>query len=358
MRVCFLGAYNPEYPRNAIIKKGLRLNGVNVLECRLRPKYKFWLRYPLLLSLYPISCSKHDFFFVPEFCQKDVPLAKALSFLTSKKIVFDPLAPRFETKITDWKRKPLNSWQARWNFKIDRLAFKFSDFVLADTQAHKDYYSQVYGLPSKKVEVLPVGFDDDLFKPSAPQKRGSSFTVLFFGSFLPLHGSDCILKAARIISEKDPLIQFRMIGSGQTLPKAKALVSDFSLRNVLFEGWLPMSVLPQRIASADICLGIFGETEKARRVVPHKVFQAMGMRKPVITARTPAVEEFFSHRENIFLVSESQPELLAQAILGLKEDKELREKIAGKGYQLVSQSFSPQAIGRSLVRILEKNIKI
>jgi len=166
---------------------------------------------------------------------------------------------------------------------------------------------------------------------------------------------DCILKAANVISSKDPSIQFRLIGSGQTLLLAKNLASRLNSSNVIFEDWLPLGALPQKIASSDICLGIFGRTEKAGRVVPHKIFQAMGMKKPVITGQTPAVEEFFSHRENIFLIEETKPDLLAQAILELKSDKDLREGIAEKGYQLVSQKFSPEAIGRNLLRILEKN---
>ena len=137
MRLCFFGAYDSEYPRNTVIKKGLRLNGVEVSECWLPPKYKFWLRYPLLASRYLSSYTRHNLFFVPEFCQKDVPLVKILSLFSSRKIVFDPLAGRFETKIIDWKRKPLNSWQARLNFKIDYWAFKLSDLILADTQAHR-----------------------------------------------------------------------------------------------------------------------------------------------------------------------------------------------------------------------------
>ncbi|HEA64551.1 MAG TPA: glycosyltransferase [Candidatus Aminicenantes bacterium] len=356
MRLCFFGAYDPAYPRHTVIKKGLRFNDVEVSECWIPPKYKFWLRYPILASRYLSSYTRHNIFFVPEFCQKDVPLVKILSLFSSKKIVFDPLAGRFETKIIDWKRNPLNSWQARLNFKIDYWAFKLSDLILADTQAHKDYFCQKYGLPSKKVEVLPVGFDDDLFRPSVVAEKGNRFTVLFFGSFLPLHGVDCILEAANIISSEEPSIQFRLVGSGQTLLLAKDLASKFGLSNVLFEDWLPMNELPNRIASSDICLGIFGRTEKARRVVPHKIFQAMGMRKPVITGQTPAVEEFFSHREDIFLIQESRSDLLAQAILELKRDEDLREGIAERGYQLVSQKFSPEAIGRTLIKILEKKL--
>ncbi|MFC2169236.1 glycosyltransferase [Acidobacteriota bacterium] len=287
-----------------------------------------------------------------------MPLAKALSFLSAKKIIFDPLASRFETKIIDWQRSPENSWQAKWNFHIDRWAFKLSDIVLADTQAHKDYYCREFSLPPEKVAVLPVGFDDDLFNPhllpTTAEKR-TPFKVLFFGSFLPLHGVEVIIKASQIISEKDSTVQFRLIGSGQTLERSQALALKFGLNNVLFENWLPLPELPGRIFSADICLGIFGKTEKAQRVVPHKIFQAMGMMKPVVTYRTPAVREFFTHRENIFLTSEASAEHLARAILELKENNNMRQRIAEKGYLHVSRNFSPLAIGSALIKIIERN---
>jgi len=330
------------------------MNKAEVFECRLPPRYKFWIRYPLFLFRYPLTCRKSDFFLVPEFCQKDVPLAKILSLLSSAGLVFDPLASRYETKITDWKRKPERSWQARWNFKIDRWAFKLSDLVLADTQAHKEYYCQKYGLASDKVAVLPVGYDDTLFAPTKAQSRNKHFTVLFYGSFLPLHGVEVMIQAAKSVSTQDPSIQFRFVGSGQTLPRAKALATELSCANVYFEDWLPQEKLPEKIVSADLCLGIFGKTEKAERVVPHKIFQALAMKAPLITARTPAVEEFFSHRENIFLCSEPFPESLAQAILELKEDEGLRKKIAENGHDLVKKNFAPASIGRSLRRILEQ----
>lgn len=360
MKVCFLGGYDPYYPRNAVIRKALRANGVAISECWLLPKYKVWLRYPILLFRSKGCLSSHDFFFVPEFCQKDVPLAKFLSFLARNKVVFDPLASRFETKILDWKRKPPHSWQARWNFRIDTWAFRLSDLVLADTEAHKSYYCQNYGLAPGKVEVLPLGYDSDLFQRVLQDvpSQGQKFVVLFFGSFLPLHGVKTIIHSAKILSQEHPSILFKVIGSGQTWPEAQALTSQWGLDNVHFESWLPQEVLPQRIATADICLGIFGEGEKAQRVIPHKIFQAMAMGKPVITLRTPAVEEVFSHKETIFLCSSPQPSELTQAILELKKDSALRSRIAEGGYHLVSRKFSPEAIGRILLNILETHFHI
>jgi glycosyltransferase involved in cell wall biosynthesis len=355
MMFTFFGAYDPAYQRNAVIRKGLRLCGADVNECRVAQKLKFWVRYPLLLLKWRGS---PDFIFVPEFCQKDVPLAKFLGLLTAKKVIFDPLAARHETKILDWRRKPAHSLSAWWNFRIDRAALKFADVILADTATHKAYYCAKYNLNPEKVEVLPLGYDDELFEPAeddhpaSPRQADSGYEVLFYGSFLPLHGVDVMVEAARIVAGRDPSVRFTFIGSGQTLPKVRAAASACGLKNVEFIGWLPVRKLREFIGGADVCLGIFGRTEKGGRVVPHKIFQSMGMRRAVITARTPAAEEFFRHRETIYFCDNPLAESLADAILELKKDSTLRNEIAFNGFNFVRENYSAKAIGGRLLKII------
>ncbi len=362
MRFCFLGGFDPAYPRNAVNRKGLVRAGAEVDACPSPARLKFWARYPALAARAArawrgLRKDADSVFFVPEFCQKDVPLAAALAFLARRRVVFDPLASRYETKILDWRRRAPGSLSAWWNFKIDRWAFRLSDLVLADTSEHKNYYCRTFGVPAGKVEVLPLGCDDDLFSPGPNPKRGSSrpFTVLFFGSFLPLHGADVVVRAAKIVADKDPAIRFRMIGSGQTLPAVRAEAGRLGLGNVEFTDWLPAGALPAQIAAADLCLGIFGRTAKAARVVPHKVFQSLAMRKPLITLRTPAVLEFFAHRKHLFLCAKPEPESLAAAILELRKNDELRSKIAEGGYALVKDRFSPEAVAGLLIEIVARH---
>jgi glycosyltransferase involved in cell wall biosynthesis len=373
MTFTFLGAYDPDYPRNAVIRKGLRQLGVRVDECRASRKLKFWARYPLLFLKLLLKVPRRSsaapprgpggprrnagprILFVPEFGQKDVPLARFWGLLMAQKVVFDPLAARYETKIVDWKRKPADSPSAWWNLQIDRAAFAGADLVLADTAAHKTYYCQMYGLDPAKVEVLPLGYDDDVFRSRAGSAPGPAFEVLFMGSFLPLHGTDVIIEAARIVAGRDPSVRFTLIGSGQTHEAARSAVEGYGLRNVEFAGRLPMKELPSRIAAADISLGIFGRTEKAGRVVPHKLFQALGMGKAVITARTPAAEEFFVHREHLLFCEEPRAESLAAAVLELKSDAALRGRIARNGQALVAEKYSPRATAARLLEIVEKH---
>jgi glycosyltransferase involved in cell wall biosynthesis len=363
--VIFFGAYDPAYPRNAVVRRGLEENGAVVRECRVSTRWRFWARYPLLVRDFlrggraaraREASARQRFFLVPEFCAKDVPLAKLLGLLTARRVVFDPLAARYETKILDWRRKPPSSLTAWWNFRIDAVSFRLADLILTDTAAHRNYFLRTYALKPKKAAVLPIGCDDRLFRPLPRSPRtadGRPFDVLFFGSFLPLHGVDVIAEAALLLAGERG-IRFRFIGEGQTYPKVRSFFAQQGLRNVEFLGRLPLSRLPAEIAEADICLGVFGRTEKSRRVVPHKIYQALAMSKAVITARNPAVEEFFIHRRSIYLCDEPLPESLAMAILEIRRDPELRRNLAEEGLRVMRTGFTPAGIGARLLEILER----
>jgi glycosyltransferase involved in cell wall biosynthesis len=353
MRFTFFGGYDPAYPRNAVLRKGLRLAGADVRECRVSPSLKFWARYPALAIRFRRDT---DILIVPEFCQKDMPPAAFLARLTGKRIIFDPLAARFETKIVDWGWRPADSPAARWNRRIDRKAFRLADLILADTAAHKDYFCAEYGLSATKIEVLPVGYDDELYRPApdvdaraATGRSEGTFDVMFFGSFLPLHGAEVIVQAARTVAASDPSVRFTLVGDGRTLASVRAAATG--LANITFVGRMPESDLRNRLAAADLALGVFGRTEKARRVVPNKIFQSMGAGKAVITARTPAVEELFRDDVNIRLCGEPLAETLASAVLELKRDPDLRGRLARAGLARVQADFTSAALGRRLVEI-------
>ena len=127
--------------------------------------------------------------------------------------------------------------------------------------------------------------------------------------------------------------------------------------NVAFTGWVNYEKLPEHLSKADVCLGIFGNTEKAMRVIPNKVYDALAMEKPLITMNSPAAREILNDGENCVLVPMANPKALAEAILMLKDDKNLRDKIAEKGYKLFQEKLNPKAIGKELKAILTELIE-
>jgi glycosyltransferase involved in cell wall biosynthesis len=111
--------------------------------------------------------------------------------------------------------------------------------------------------------------------------------------------------------------------------------------------------LLEHIDAADVCLGIFGATNKAKRVVPNKVYEAMACRKPLLTGETVAASEVLIDRVHCLFAKVADAQDLAEKILELKNDAQLREKISAQGYKLYLESCSPKVLGKELLNILD-----
>jgi glycosyltransferase involved in cell wall biosynthesis len=224
--------------------------------------------------------------------------------------------------------------------------------VLLDTDEHIDYYARSSCLSRSKFIRVFVGEDEDNFTPrnDSPPKPPM---VLYFGTYLPLHGVDTIIRAAKLL--RDENVVFELIGDGPEYQKTRRLVDELGLSNVRFEtSWRDIHSIADRIAVSSICLGVFGAGEKARRVIPSKVFPALAMAKPLITGETPAVTEVLRHGENAYLIPLDNPWALARSIRILLADNQLAQKIGLGAAKIFRERFTPTAIGRELMRELEK----
>lgn len=348
--VCIFGGYQPGYPRHEVVRKGLEQLGVSVQACHADTRRKVFRRYTALVKRFATMDRHFDVIYVPEFRHKDVPLAALLARLSGKLCVFDPLVSRYDTKILDRGDAPVGSFQSWHNRNLDRMSLRLPGLVLADTAAHARFYETQF-LPQGGIKVLPVGYDETRFSPNGPVPVAVSpeKTVLFFGNYLPLHGAETIVRAAaRLRDRRD--VRFVMIGAGQTHAAARAIATDAGLDNVTFEGRVPIDALPGRIAEVDVCLGIFGRTQKAGRVVPNKVFQSMGMGKPVITADSDAIREFFDEGEHLVLVPAGDDAALAEAVTALCDDDERRARIGEAGRRRVEDQFTSERIAQLFVK--------
>ena len=162
-----------------------------------------------------------------------------------------------------------------------------------------------------------------------------------------MQGVIFILEAARLLEDNKD-IQFNIVSSRiKRTHEKKGFLNVNFINDVLYEK------LPDYISQADLCLGIFGDTNKTQRVIPHKVYEYVSMKKPVITADTPAVRELFND-DDLYLVPAANPQELAKAILKLKADRELREKLAQNSYNKFMQKCTLETLGKELVKIINE----
>ncbi|MDD5434306.1 MAG: glycosyltransferase family 4 protein [Nitrospira sp.] len=403
LSICYFGTYSMEegYPRNRVIIEGLRQNGVDVVECHedfwkdtsqklegvkagsgiVKMLYRLLLTYSKLIIKFR-RVGHYDALIVGYAGHIDIFLAKVLNLFRRKPLIFDAFLSLYDTTVMDRRIVRPGSVKARLLRLIDTWSCRLADAVLLDTQAHVDYFVKEFGIPSGKFFAVPVGSALHYeFSNVIPSKEGIQsnglvldscfrrnddlrtritdtiheyFEILYFGSYIPLHGVDVIIMAAKILEDEKDIV-FTMIGKGQLLPAMKQLASDLELKNVNFiDRFVEENELVQYIRRVDVCLGIFGNTEKALRVIPCKVYNCLQFGKPLITGHTVATEGILKHKENAFLCRPGDAEELAKGITELKDDVKLRENIGTNGYKYFESNFSVEAIGQGILKIIHK----
>jgi glycosyltransferase involved in cell wall biosynthesis len=212
---------------------------------------------------------------------------------------------------------------------------------------------RTFNVPVDRFRRVWLGADDDVLKPQPmPAHEASNFTVFFYGWFSPLHGVEHIIQAAASLEAAGDPARFVLVGSGQTLPAAKALVERLGVRSVTFLPGVPYAELGRMMGDADLCLGSFGTTDRAQRVVPNKVFDAMAVARPALTADTPASRAILTHGEDVWLCAPGSGEAIADAIRALRREPDRLRRLAEQGYAAFTSRFSLDALARDLAAIV------
>ncbi len=250
-----------------------------------------------------------------------------------------------------------NSLGGRIFFHLDKVACEKADRVLLDTYAHIEYFTQTFGIEEEKFQRAFVGADNQLFFPKPHQSEGdNTFTVFYYGSYLPLQGIDNIIQAAKEL-ERCPDIKFHIVGTGPERQYVDKLALKLNVKNIRFDNWLPYASLPSTIANANVCLGgHFSNISKAKRVIAGKTFQFIAMGKPVIVGDNSANRELFTHRENAMLVEHANPKAIAEAIVELRHNQALRDSIADNGYRTFLERCTPEVIGKEIKKLIERDL--
>lgn len=361
IQVCFFGTFPATYTVSRILERAAHDAGLTVLRCHesfaesplISPQAfravalaRHFLRYGRsALRLWPRVARCPAQILVAGFRgQLDVLWASYLGQARGRRLVFAPLVTVSETREDRhfMEHRPLATRCIAW---LDRQSLNLADRVVIDTHAHADYLRSTFALPPEKVRVFPLGADVDVFKPSPPAKHTGTLRVLFYGSFLPLHGVHVIVAAAKLLA-RERNIRFTLCGEGWQWADTVRTIAATSLTNVTLRPWVEYPELPNLIAEHDVCLGIFGGTQKARMVIPNKVYQCAAVGRPVVSGDSPAVREVFTHEENILLVPPENPEALAAALVYLYRNPVRRRELAHNAAQVMAERFSPQAQAR------------
>lgn len=354
MRIVFFGTYDTRrHPRVETLREGFEALGDEVIECnvplefdtaaRVRLLRAPWLAPRLLVGLVRAwgrlrrqarRLPPPDVALVGYLGHLDVHLARRL--WPDACLLLDHLISLRDTAID---RRAENPLLLRLLTRLDEAAVRTADVPVVDTHGHREL------LPPDVREdavVVPVGAPSRWFRaPHEPP--GDRTRVVFFGLYTPLQGCPTIGRALSLLAD-EPRLAFTMIGRGQDLATTRRVAA--SNPRITWHDWVDARDLPEVVADHDVCLGIFGTGDKARRVVPNKVFQGAAAGCAVVTSDTVPQREALKDAGSF--VPPGDAEALARILRRLAMDRDRLGRLRRAAYRRAEADFRPEHVVRQL----------
>lgn len=173
------------------------------------------------------------------------------------------------------------------------------------------------------------------------------FRVLYHGAYLPLHGTEVIVEAARLTQNQPIRWDFLGWGTYKAATEAKAA----GLANVRFLDKVPYEKVAEVIAAHDVVLGVFGTTAKAARVIGNKVYECMACARPTINEFCTGYPPSAKDCKAIKFIPAGDPEALVKAVEEYRADWANRET-----YFAEARAFFERELSMSVVRTQLKDI--
>ncbi len=370
LTVCYFGTYRANYTRNQILIAGLHAQeSVRVLECHATLWHgiedrveqasggwrnpRFWGRvmktyWQLFRSHNKIG--EYDVMLIGYPGQFDSYLARLLTWWRRKPVTLDILMS-LHLVAEERGLTTKSPWTGRLVFQLEKWGLKLPDLLLSENSAYEGYYCQKYNLSTDKFERVPHGADERVFHPRPIELDPNAFRVTYHGTYLPSHGMDAIIGAAILLQEQEG-IHFHFFGNGPEKTRIQEIAAEEGLDNVTFHGFVSQEELLDNLARSHICLGVFGETKQSHFTIQNKVWEGLAMGRAAISGDSKIVRESLRDGEEIYLVARNDSQALAEGILTLKAEPELRERMAQAGHERYLKGNSIVAIGAATEKAL------
>ncbi len=244
---------------------------------------------------------------------------------------------------------PIVKWYLdRWFRKLDgRIAVSKVAFSYVNTYFPNDYV------------IIPNGVDTQHFHEKvAPfdNFNDGKANILFVGRLEKRKGFDFLLEAYKLIKPEVPDCRLIQVGPGVRLRKKyQKFVRQYGLPDVNFRGYVTYKDLPRYYKTADIvCFPATGR--ESQGIV---LLEAMSVGRPVIASNIDGYSSVLNDGVEGIAVPPQDSYQLAEAILRLLRNKQLRQHMGDRGIPRARQ-FEWEIIARKVLDVYNQvlnNIK-
>lgn len=240
-------------------------------------------------------------------------------------------------------------------YLMEKFVYSKVDLILTANPKLSDYVVRL-GASRKRVRLLPLGVDTNLFKPNIDanglrHEWGLNGQVVMFIGTLPVFsGLDTFIPKFKYVLKEFPDAKLMIVGDGEQRSLLEGIIATSGLEDsVIIAGLQPHESIPQYINLADVCISTFPVSGATKDAYPTKVMQYMACGKPVVSTPLLGLKSMISGEEQGILYATGGME---GEIISLLKDDERRQRMGQAALDYAKKTHRYDNIVRQLETIL------
>lgn len=256
----------------------------------------------------------------------------------NNKVIYNPHGWAFNMQQSA-KKKEMYKW-------VEKISAHFCDKIVCISDAEKESALREKICKPSKLQVIYNGIDLEEIEKTTPMSRAQlgipedTFVVGMVGRLSKQKAPDTFVKSAKLIKEKIPNAFFLMVGDGELRDQIESLINQYDLgSSFLITGWVDNPTAYMKIMDVGILLSRW---EGFGLVLPE--YMACGV--PIIATNVDAIPNIVRNNENGLLVEKDNYCEVANQVMALHNDFEIRNRIVKKAAQCVHSKFNGSRVAQ------------
>ncbi len=230
-----------------------------------------------------------------------------------------------------------------------RVFYSSSDYIVPNSSDTYNLFNTIMKKKGQNTEIIPMGVDTKKFHPNNLginiKKNEDHFQILCISSLIKRKGIEYLIIAMMKITQKYPKLKLVIIGEGSEKNKLIELIKEFNLKdNIELLQNLDEATLLKYYISSDIFILPSIHYQGFSEGLGVVLIEAMACGIPVIGTKIGGITDIIEDNANGFLISEKSPDDIANRVLLILSNPELKEKFSINGRKTVNTKFSWQII--------------
>ena len=243
--------------------------------------------------------------------------------------------------------------------RIERAMYRCCDRLVTVGEGYRLRLREK-GVPEEKMYVVMNGTDLAVYSPrekNAELLKKYGLEGKFVVSYIGTVGMACGLEVVFDAASKVPAnVTFVIVGDGAYRANLEEEARRRGLANVVFTGRQPKSSIPDWVASSDASLVHLKKTELFTTVMPSKIFESAGCKRPIIMGVDGFAKKLVMDAEAGLDMTPESAESLVACVKGLVEDPALCCKLGENAYDNIAKVYNRDQQAEDYLKTLKEMI--